>query len=471
MKLKTKLSLLISLLILCIITGISAFLFILEKNFLINESMNQREHIGKGFAEVAKEYFITKEGIPLFNYLKEIKNIPEIAYALVTDNTGKILAHTDIDLLWKRTDDPVGIAALKTLDIFRQTYTDDQGRKIRDISYPVTVGDKINGFVRIGFSAKLIEQSIHRVLSETRNRILLIGFIALIIGIAGALYVARRITIPIQRLAESTVHIGRGELDEHIQVDSHDEIGALAERFNEMTVKLKELDQMKQDFVSSVTHELRSPLTSLGMYIGLFYEGAAGPLNEQTKEYLHIMENNVERLRRFIDNLLDIAKIERGKMSVQKTMVDVRFLVQEVENLFKPHAEQQHITFTASLPPHPPHLLADADKTIQILTNLLSNAFKFTGRNGKVSLHIREENHSVLFAVSDTGIGIAQKDINKIFDKFEQVRSARDQLEEVKGTGLGLAIVKNLVDLQGGKIWVESKPNKGSTFYFTLPKA
>ncbi|MFH1379054.1 MAG: ATP-binding protein [bacterium] len=472
MKLKTKLSLLTSLLILCIIAGITGFLFLSEKKFLVNESRLRKEHIGASLAEVSKEYFIGKEEIPLFNYLKEIQNIPEVSYALVTDTTGKILAHTDINLLWKNIDDLPSMYGSPADPSPTKTLKNTNNEKISDIVYPVVVGNAITGFARIGFSLNVIERSIHHMLIATRNRIFGIGFIALIIGIIGAIIIAKRITGPIQSLSDGAIRIGKGNLDEKIAVNSHDEIGTLAEQFNDMAAELKELDQLKADFVASVTHELRSPLTSLGMYIGLFHEGAAGKLNDKTHEYLDIMQKNVDRLRRFIDTLLDISKLERGKMDFLQEPIDPSLLIKEVQDLFKPQAETKKIQFNIEIPENPPYIFADADKSIQILINLVSNAFKFTEEKGTVNVTISPQGKNMLFSVTDTGIGIHQKDIGKIFNKFEQVREVRDQIDgTAKGTGLGLAIVKNLVELQGGRIWVESKLNKGSSFHFTLPRA
>jgi len=277
-------------------------------------------------------------------------------------------------------------------------------------------------------------------------------------------------TKPIKQMAKGAELIGQGKLDTEISVKGKDELGSLARDLNKMSRQLKEIDQMKSDFVTSVTHELRSPLTSLTMYIDLFLKGGAGELNDKAKKFLTIMERSNNRLSRFIDDLLDMAKIERGKMEIKKEPLGILPIVSETVQLIKPQADEKDIEITMDISDNLPLVFVDGDRTRQIITNLLSNSIKFTPEKGKVSIKIQDEGEHVQVSISDTGIGIPPEQINRIFDKFEQVREVRERVKGPKGTGLGLAIVKSLVEAQGGKIWVESEVDKGSTFYFTLPK-
>jgi len=237
-----------------------------------------------------------------------------------------------------------------------------------------------------------------------------------------------------------------------------------------MSNQLKEIDQMKSDFLASVTHELKSPLTSLIMYIDLFLTGATGKVNEKAKKFLRIMERNSNRLARFIDDLLDMAKIERGKMEIKKESLGILPIVSETVELMKPQADEKDIEIAINIPNNLPLVLIDGDRTRQIITNLLSNSIKFTPEKGKISIKIQDDKKYLQVSLSDTGIGIPPDKTSKIFDKFEQVKEIRERVKGPRGTGLGLAIVKSIVEAQGGKIWVESEVDKGSTFYFTLPK-
>jgi len=310
-------------------------------------------------------------------------------------------------------------------------------------------------------------------LKVTRQRILVVAVGALIVGLLGAFILTHMMTGPIRKIAKGAEIIGSGKLDHKITVKSRDELGDLAREFNLMSDKLKELDQMKSDFVSSVTHELRSPLLSLRMYIDLALKGTAGELNDKQKEYLTIMRDCAGRLSRFIDDLLDVAKIERGKMEVTLQPVDLYPIAQEISQLFKPQMDNKNIRFQVNVLTGLPRLLADPERTRQVITNLLSNAVKFTPAGGAITLEAKHNASAgtMDISVSDSGIGIPADKLDSIFNKFEQVKDARQKASGPKGTGLGLAIVKGIVEMQGGRIKVTSELNKGSTFIVSLPLA
>jgi K+-sensing histidine kinase KdpD len=162
-----------------------------------------------------------------------------------------------------------------------------------------------------------------------------------------------------------------------------------------MAAKLQELDQLKQDFVSNVTHELRSPLTSLRGYVEFLLRGSAGPLNEEQKEYLIVVKNNALRLARFIDNLLDVAKIEAGKLELHREPVDIADLGEGNANRFPAHGPGKKVAFSTDIPADLPPVLADPDKLSEVFTNLLSNAFKFTEESGRIDLAAARENEFV----------------------------------------------------------------------------
>ncbi|HDQ25930.1 MAG TPA: HAMP domain-containing histidine kinase [bacterium] len=387
---------------------------------------------------------------------------------MVTDSSGTILAHTDVELFLAGEKD----SSLQTNTYSEQRYINESGKDILALTQPVSVLGETAGFARVSFSAAAVEAGVNKILSQTANRILFVGMGVLVIGVIAALLLTRSITNPLMRLEEGAVRIGKGRLNEPIKAGSNDELGSLARKFNEMAVQLEELDRMKSDFVSGITHELRSPLTSLDLYLTLFDKGAAGPINAKGKEYFEIMHRNVTRLRKFIDTLLDISKIERGKMELDAASVDVKPVVDEIIKLFGPQAGEQEVDLSVNLPECLPKIHADPDRLIQILTNLTSNALKFTKPKGSVTISVKPVPDGMLFGVSDSGIGIPKKDIDRIFNKFEQVKSSSTDIGgTIKGTGLGLAIVKNLVDLHGGRIWAESREGEGSTFFFTVPLA
>ncbi len=470
MKLRTKFSLLNSILIIAVILGVSIFLFIAEKRLLIQEMEKNQMNIIKGLAQVGKESLITNDEILLINYVNLVERTKGVIYAMVTGSQGKILAHTDVSLLGTVANDTIAIKARSSNELVTQSYLDKENQNILDIALPIFINQNKVGIARIGFSQDSLHEIVEETLRETRKRIFGVAVVMLIIGFIGAVILAQMMTKPIKQMAKGAELIGQGKLDTTIVVKSRDELEGLARDLNKMSSQLKEIDQMKSDFLASVTHELRSPLTSLTMYIELFLKGAAGELNEKAKKFLTIMEGSNNRLSRFIDDLLDMAKIERGKMEIKKEPLGILPIVSETVQLIKPQADEKNIEVTTDIPDSLPLVFVDGDRTRQIITNLLSNSIKFTPEKGKISVKIQDEKEHLQVSISDTGIGIPPDRIDKIFDKFEQVREVRERIKGPKGTGLGLAIVKSLVEAQGGKIRVESEVGKGSTFYFTLPK-
>ena len=230
--------------------------------------------------------------------------------------------------------------------------------------------------------------------------------------------------------------------------------------------RLRDLDKMKSDFVSNVSHELRTPLTAIKGSADNMLDGITGSLNEKQVRYLTRIKFNADRLTRLINDLLDLSRIEAGKIELKPTYLSLVTLAQEVAESIRPAALEKLISLEVASPGANVTAWADRDKVIQILMNLVGNAIKFTPPHGKVSVAIKRNGDQWMqISVADTGPGISREEANKIFDRFYQIAQAG----KTKGTGLGLAISKALVDMHGGKIWVESKVGRGSTFSFTLP--
>jgi signal transduction histidine kinase len=234
--------------------------------------------------------------------------------------------------------------------------------------------------------------------------------------------------------------------------------------------KAREVDQMKNEFVSLVSHELRTPLAAMKGATDNMLEGITGELNSVQQECLSIIKRNIERLNRLISDLLDISRIEAGKLQLHTQSVQINQLVQECLHGLEELGKQKNIVITASLAEDMPPVSADPDKIIQVVTNLIGNAVKFTPPGGKVSVETAKRFECVQVSISDTGVGISHQDLEKVFDKFYQVTNNAEHIK-VKGTGLGLPISKGIIERHQGKIWAESVLGKGSTFIFTLPFA
>lgn len=230
----------------------------------------------------------------------------------------------------------------------------------------------------------------------------------------------------------------------------------------------RELDKMKTDFISVVSHELRTPLTSIKGYTDLLLSGAAGENSEIQTEFLGIIQLSTTRLSNLINDILDISRIESGTLKIKHEPIDYRHLVADTLRLMKAAADAKDISMDAALPETIPPVRGDADKVTQVLTNLVSNAIKYTPQGGwvKVSLEVTGDT-SVTTCVADSGIGVAPEDQAKLFQRF--FRADNTSTREAGGTGLGLVIAKTLIELMGGTIWLQSEPGRGSRFSFTLP--
>ncbi len=340
----------------------------------------------------------------------------------------------------------------------------------------LSVGPSAPAQVVIVYSEKIMKESVRKTLSGVVLRILRVFSLALGIGLLGSLLIARSLTKPLRRIAVATHQIAQGNLSHRIEWNAKDEIGQLAGDFNVMAARLGELDQMKNDFVSNVTHELRSPLSAIESYANLVTEDWRNGRSRNLLDYITIVRNNATRLRKFVTDILDLSKIDAGTVEIEKERFAVGELIEEIVDLFRAKAREKDIAVSVNSPVGLT-VTADMDKVRQILTNLVSNALKFTPAGGRVILSaegavLREGNPSrfTRLTVADNGAGIPEKDQARIFDRFEQVKEMRESIEGQKGTGLGLAIVRQLVAAHGGQIDLVSAVGQGSAFSLYFPE-
>ncbi|MFA4991774.1 MAG: ATP-binding protein [Candidatus Omnitrophota bacterium] len=233
--------------------------------------------------------------------------------------------------------------------------------------------------------------------------------------------------------------------------------------------KQKELDQLKSNFVASVSHELRTPIVAIEKSISLILSKATGPISENQEQFLSIAERNLKRLTLLINDLLDLSKLEAGKMDMTREKCSLENLIDETMRTFDTWAKTKSINMEKSIKGPIPEIYADPNRITQVLNNLISNAVKFTPVNGNIDIEVVPDNDAreVRVIVRDTGAGIPKEDLKKIFDKFYQ--TAERSHSDIAGTGIGLSITKEIVSLHGGRIWVESEKGQGARFIFTLP--
>jgi len=231
--------------------------------------------------------------------------------------------------------------------------------------------------------------------------------------------------------------------------------------------RFHEMEKIKTDFVSIVSHEFRTPLTTIIVGVEMLKEGMLGDLTPRGKEVLEAIGADCERLNRLIDNLMELSRIESGTIYVEAEPTDVADLVQEAVRPLKIQAEKQGVELITDLPPELPPVAADFNKSVWVITNLVGNAMRYTDPGGTVTVRVRQRGKRLFFSVQDTGCGIPQEHLEKIFRKYIQVSGPGRK--GTGGVGLGLAIAKDIVMAHGGEIWVDSEVGKGTTFTFTFP--
>lgn len=340
----------------------------------------------------------------------------------------------------------------------------------QEISISNIRGVRSVGTVFVGFNLDIIESKLASTFEEMWTFLAWSVSVVLILGLILAFILSSRLTKPIQHLTDGAKAIGDGKLDTQIPIESSDELGFLAQEFNWMAIKLKELDQLKDDFVSSVSHELRSPLAAISGYVELLRRKPLDEIDEQKRnKALSIIAESTARLTRFINDILDLAKLKSGHLDIRQQPFDFKEVGEDVFTLFNPLLEEKNIQWEMQIGSDVPVITADDDKMRQVITNLISNALKFTPAGGKIGIQAKNQGEFIQVSVDDTGSGVPKDMLETVFERFRQAHGARDNVQGTKGTGLGLAIAKGIIEAHGGRIWMESEVGKGTTVHFTVP--
>jgi signal transduction histidine kinase len=290
---------------------------------------------------------------------------------------------------------------------------------------------------------------------------------AVVVAIFLSLYLSSSVTAPVKAMSHATQRIADGRYEERVAVHGEDELSQLAIRFNQMAEKLNETESRRRRLIGDVSHELRTPLSAIkGSMEGLI-DGVL-PATNETYQEIHA---EADRLNRLVDDLQELSRVESQALDLDIHPLHVGSLVQTVIKRTMHQAESKQITLDLQLTAGLPRLLADEDRAIQVLTNLVGNALQYTAEGGQVMISARPMGNEVQISVQDTGIGISQDHLPHLFDRFYRVDKSRSR-QSGGGSGIGLTIARALIERQGGRIWAESSGDgQGSTFHFTLPVA
>jgi signal transduction histidine kinase len=312
-----------------------------------------------------------------------------------------------------------------------------------------------------------------RSYSHSRELLLGVGASSLALAVALGLLLSWSVVAPLRRTQERLSEIAGGDFSTHVEVPNRDEIGALAADVNRMNDELGRLyDELetasrhKSDFLATMSHELRTPLNAIIGFSEILHEQMFGELNERQLAYVDDVLAAGKHLLSLINDVLDLAKIEAGRMELELSSVALPELLRSAVSMHSEQASRGGIALALTTEPAEIEITADERRMRQVVFNLLSNAIKFTPADGRVDISARLDDRQVEIAVTDTGPGIPAEVQETIFEEFEQ---AADGKQAEEGTGLGLPLSRKLVELHGGRLWVESDLGKGSTFRFTLP--
>ncbi len=300
--------------------------------------------------------------------------------------------------------------------------------------------------------------------SVVDQALLVSAFAALTAAVVVSLFVSRRIVEPLQELTIVSQRLAQGYFRERTAINSNDELGALSQSINQLAEALEKTELRRLGLVADVAHELRTPLTTIEGYM----EGLIDSVIQPEPETFAMIQHEATRLKWMIEEMALLSRAEAGQLRVEPKPIALLEIIKQVAAQFQPQVASQELTLKLDLPPTLPQVLADPDRVVQVLINLLANALQYTPAGGEVTVFTRPLDFVVQVGVRDTGIGIAAEHLPHIFERFYRVDKSRAR--QTGGAGIGLTIARHLVYAHGGEIWVESEgPGQGATFNFTLP--
>ena len=252
-------------------------------------------------------------------------------------------------------------------------------------------------------------------------------------------------------------------------IKTKDEVQELGDAFNKMTAGLKRLQELKNEFVFIAAHELRTPVTAIKGYISMIFEDTKANLTDSVRQSLETVSRANDRLVQLVNDILEIARSEAGRLKIEVFAVDIRESTEAILEEVAPLAAEKKLTLVYQPPADLPLVLADTARLKEIIMNFVSNAIKYNRESGLVTITHEIADDKIVTHVADTGYGLSSEDQRHVFEKF--FRSEAEIFKKIQGTGLGLFITKELVEKMGGQVWVKSEKNKGSTFSFSFPLA
>lgn len=457
---------------LIIVFSLSVMMMILS--FALNNYLAKEKYksLSKSCTEVTEYISELSDGaIKTEDFFKTVNALASVSDVdiFIADSTGRVIAcgcddwinngecyHSD-KIIPKDELKGVGGASsfkLGTLDIYKNPHY--------IASEPLYGG----GNERIGTVFSAAPLSAIRELMLTIIRLYLLSAVIPIILMFFAIYtMTYRMTKPLKLMSEASKAMAKGDFSKRIPVTSDDEIGELAVSFNQMTNSLVQLEGMRKSFVANVSHELKTPMTTIGGFIDGILDGTIEP--EKQRYYLTIVSDEVKRLSRLVQSMLSMAKLESGEFVLKPELFDFRELLCSIVISQEQRIEAQELNITGLDEIQSISVNADRDLIHQVIYNLVDNAIKFTDESGTIDFKVKKDNKKLVFTITNTGKGIPENELPYVFDRFYKGDKSRSAVKN--STGLGLYIVKTILKAHGGSITVASRENSFTAFSVTLP--
>ncbi|MFC1522603.1 ATP-binding protein [Elusimicrobiota bacterium] len=422
--------------------GIVSFQMVMSERTRMKRAFSQSKQTNiVTFAQIAQDALIAQNDLALINYLEILKRlIINLELAEVVSPGGLILAHTD--------PNKIGSPSRKLED-------EDE----YNFSRKLTMHDQYLGNANLIFSKEQEKKEYdkrHAFLIK-KSSIALIA--SLVLSIFGAHLLAKQLTGPISKIGEVIAEISSGKLESRLPKMGKGELGKLADEVNQMAVKLGQLEDMKKDFLSGVSHDLRSPIAALNSITDFMLDQEE--LAAEHKESCAMIKTNAQQLQNMVDDLLQSAKTKIPLQELKLKALQPKDMIARAIKLMEHQVSTKKILVHAAISRTLPPLFLDEQKILRVMQNLIGNAVRHTPQGGLILITAARENGHVAFSINDNGDGIPREILPSLFGKFVKGRKG--------GLGLGLFAAKSIVEAHNGKIWASNNPKKGATFSFTIP--
>lgn len=446
------------------ITVVGGLQLLLVQNYLMDTKEKELLVKSQDLADIIKPLLISgQDPHPVISSLNRADRILGTE-AWVIDNSGKVLAasadhiHCEGNVL-EATD----LQQLKSGQVsLRRGQSQFFQEAVIRAAAPVLEQGKFIGAVILYTPVAGINDTFAKM-RELQSGTAILG---IILSVILGFFLSRYITRPLREVSQVARRIAEGDFEERVRIKSRDELGQLGETFNYMTQQLEDYEKMRREFVANVSHELRSPLTSIQGFMDALIEGKSRDEQEKVK-YLSIIQKETNRLSKLVNELLDLSRFDAQVVHFDMEAFPITTVINRATASLKPQLDEKNLTVKTVIPKDLPNCYGDEDRIEQVVHNLLQNAIRYSPKGEKILISARLLIDELLVEIADNGPGIPREELPRVWERFSRVDKARSRGKG--GTGLGLAIVEEIIKKHGGQVTVESEPGEGAVFGFTLP--